>query len=283
MTILARLERRFGRFAIPNLTAFIIAGQVVLYVANALPAGQGPAATLDAIRLEPDKVVQGEYWRVITFLFDPPTSNALFAFFFWYLFYLMGTTLEAVWGAFRYNMFLAIGFVASVAMAFVFWVVVRTPGAIATNAFVESTVFLAFARLYPDFTLMIFFVLPVKIRWLALIAWSLLALNLLTGNWMTRLMILAAILNYLVFFGRDIWYQLKHGHRRMKFRAKTVRGTNRIVHECKICGLKSSDAPGMQFRYCSKCGGDYCYCPDHFGSHEHIASADGDQASAISA
>jgi hypothetical protein len=283
MTILARLERRFGRFAIPNLTAFIIAGQVVLYMANAFPAGQGPAATLDAIRLEPDKVVQGEYWRVITYLFDPPATNPLFAFFFWYLFYLMGTTLEAVWGAFRYNMFLAIGFLASIAMAFVFWFVFRVPGIAATNAFVQGTVFLAFARLYPDFTLMIFFVLPVKIRWLALIAWIWYGLSFLTGNWMTSLMIVASVLNYLLFFGRDIRYQLRHGHRRMQFRAKAVRGTNRIVHECKVCGVKSSEAPQMQFRYCSKCGGDFSYCPEHFGNHEHISSADGDHTSAISA
>jgi hypothetical protein len=274
MTLLDRLNRKFGRFGIPNLTLFLIIGQILLYVVNNLPAGQGQAPTLESIRLEPDMVMQGEVWRLITYLFDPPGMNVIFAFFFWYLFYLMGTTLETVWGTFRYNVFLGIGYIASVAMAFLSWYQFPQPGAAATNLFLETTVFLAFARLYPDFTLMLFFVLPVKIRWLALLTWIGLGYGLLFApDWMSRLMIVAAVSNYLVFFGRDIWLDVKHGHRRMQFRAKALKSRSQIMHECRVCGLNNKTAPLVQFRYCTKCDGDCCYCPEHLSNHEHIAAA----------
>jgi hypothetical protein len=94
----------------------------------------------------------------------------------------------------------------------------------------------------------------------------------LTGNWMTAMLILAAVLNYFVFFGRDIWQDIRHGQRRMRFRAKSVRGDMRMVHTCRVCGLSSNVAPQTPFRYCSQCGGEYCYCPEHVANHEHVAS-----------
>src|SRR6476659_2927587 len=144
MSFLARLEPKFGRFAVPNLTAVIIAGQVMMFVANAMPATAGHAPTIDSIRLEPDKVAQGEVWRLVTFVFDPPQTNLIFAFFGWYLFYLMGTTLENVWGTFRYNVFLGIGYLASIAMAFLTWLALGMSGEAASNIYLEGTVFLAF-------------------------------------------------------------------------------------------------------------------------------------------
>ena len=102
---------------------FLIAGQVLAYLGELRRRSQTAARRCsDGIRFEPDKVLQGEWWRLVTFLFDPPLDESdLFAFFFWYLFYLMGTTLEANWGAFRYNVYLLMGYVASIAMAFVAW------------------------------------------------------------------------------------------------------------------------------------------------------------------
>jgi hypothetical protein len=270
MTLLDRLNRRFGRFAIPNVTLLLIAGQVVLYVLAKMPGGNGQAVALDSIQLVPALVLKGEVWRLVTYLFQPPGDNVIFAFFFWYLFYLMGTALEGIWGAFRYNVFLGIGYIASVAAAFVAWFLFPSPSAYATNTFLQATVFFAFARFYPDFTILVFFVLPVKIRWLALIAWLGYGLMFVTGDWMTRLMVLAAVLNFLVFFGREIWQGIRHGQRRMQFRAKTRRVDGQIVHTCRVCGLSSKVSPQTAFRYCSQCGGEYCYCPDHLSNHEHV-------------
>lgn len=270
MSLLSRLDAKFGRYAVPNLTVFLIAGQVLVYVADSVPGGLQRAPVLENIRLMPDKVMQGEVWRLVTFVFDPPVTNPFFAFFFWYLFYLMGTTLEGVWGNFRYNVYLAIGYLASIAMATVFWFAFGLPGQTATNGFLYGSVFLAFARLYPDFELLLFFLLPVKIKWFALATWVWYAWSFMVGTWLNQALIVAAVLNYLLFFGRDIWRDAKHGHRRMKHQAKAIRSPTRIMHVCRVCGLTSEEAPHTQFRYCSQCDGECCYCPEHLEDHEHV-------------
>jgi hypothetical protein len=271
-----RLEAKYGRYAVPNLTMFLIVGQVLAYLANAAPGAAARGPLLGGILFEPDKVLAGQWWRVITFLFTPPPMNVLFAFFFWYLFYLFGTTLEANWGALRYNLYLLLGYVASVAMAFVAWFAAGVPGDAASNTFLYGTVFLAFARLYPDFELYIFFILPVKIRWLALLTWIVYGVTLVSAqDWMAPAMVVAATFNYLVFFGRDILQGMKHRHRRMQFQSRSLQGGNvrggpKMKHQCHVCGLSNVDEPRTQFRYCSECGGDYCYCPEHLANHEHV-------------
>ena len=270
MSLLSRLERRFGRFAVQNVTVILIVGQVFLYVAQIISPPNGGFNVLDNVRLYPAAVLNGEVWRLITFVFDPPLTDPIFVFFFWYLFYLMGTTLEAGWGTFRYNLFLLIGYLASVATAFAIYFAtgVNMP---ANNGFLYGTVFLAFARLYPDFVMYIFFILPVKIRWLALIQWFGYAYGFIFGDWMAKGMIAASVLNYFLFFGRDIWRDMKQGHRRMRHQARSLRGPQRLVHKCAVCGLTSDESPQTQFRYCSRCEGERCYCPEHLHNHEHVA------------
>jgi hypothetical protein len=272
--MLDRLERRFGRFAIVNVTAILIAGQVLLFMMHLMqgPAGENQYAN---VKLIPAAVFAGEVWRLITFLFVPPATSPIFLFFAWYLLYLFGTALEQYWGAFRYNVYLLIGYVANVSAAFLAWRLTGQPIP-ASNAFLFSTLFLAFARLNPDFTLLLFFILPIRIRWLALLMWLTLGWQLLTpsSSWMVRLLIVASVMNYLLFFGREHWRQLHQGQRRRAFQSKTVQAARRLVHECRICGNNSDQSPKTLFRYCSKCAGQCCYCPEHIGDHEHLLEPD---------
>jgi hypothetical protein len=275
MSIISRLDAKLGRFAIPNLTVILIVGQVFIYVAhqlNSVNPGQQGFDILDQISLNPDRILAGEYWRIITFLFAPPLKNLIFAVFFWYLFYLMGTTLEVTWGTFRYNLYLLIGYVSSIAAAFIVYFLHAPAGMDASNGFLYGTVFFAFARYFPDFVLYTMLVIPIRIRWLAMIQWGIYWFNFLSGPWMTKAMIFASVVNYLLFFGRDIWLSVKQGHRRTRFQARAMQGAQRIVHVCRRCGITSDDAPHMQFRYCSKCDGDACYCPAHLRDHEHVAA-----------
>ena len=260
----------------PNLTVVLIAGQVLVYGATYLAPqadqqGDIPqpndvlARKLDLVA---GQVLAGEVWRVVTFLFVPPITTLIFALFFWYLFYLMGTALEHTWGTFRYNVYLLVGYLATVAVSFI------TPEVPSTNAFLQGSVFLAFAYLYPNFELLLFFLLPVKVKWLALLTWIAYFLMIAAGGWMTRLVVSASICSFLLFFGGEILARMRSGHRRMTFQAARVAGTKKRVHRCTICGISSETEPKMDFRYCSKCTGALCYCPEHIRNHEHVTDAD---------
>ena len=270
MSLLNKLERQFGRFAIPNLSLLIVAGQVLAWGLY-LMAG----VNIERIALLPAAVRGGEVWRVVTFVFFPPTLsiNALaltFMAFGWYLFFLMGSALEHYWGTFRYNVFLGIGWCFTVAAACL------TPAAYATNYFFLLSVFLAFAYLNPDFEIYVLFILPVKIKWLALFQWFGYALLLAVGDWTIRLGVLAATANFLVFFAGDLVAQLRTGRRRMAHQARVAAARvdeTEARHVCRVCGRSDQSDPKLDFRYCSKCAGDECYCPEHIANHEHVTAA----------
>ena len=262
MQLLNKLERQFGKYAVPNVTLILIAAQVVVYVMTFTRR-----ELLNGMYLVPNLVLQGQVWRLISFLLVPPVNHPIFAFFFWYLFYLMGNSLENYWGAFRYNVYLLIGYVATVAASFLL------PSAVSSNAFLQASVFLAFAFLNPDFLLYIFFILPVKIKWLALITWITYGYILLFGSWISRYLILASILNYLFFFGSDIRERLRTGRRHMSSQAKGF-GRQELkqqaFHRCAVCGITDLTHPDMEFRYCMECAGSPGYCKEHLQSHEHV-------------
>jgi hypothetical protein len=269
MSLLSRLERALGRFAIPDLSLYLVLGQ--LAVLGFALLGH---FNVERIALRPEAVLAGEIWRPLTFVFVPPVTavsmtGAMFLAFGWYIFYLMGGALEQHWGVFRYNAFLFLGWVLTVVAAFV------TPGAYASNAYVAGTVFLAFAYLNPDFVMYIFFILPVKIKWLALLAWIGYGFTFITGTWSDRLMVLASVGNFLVFFSRDIVLSLRSGKRRMAWQAQSFGAQNNEReprHRCHVCGKTDVSHPQLDFRYCSKCAGDECYCAEHIFNHEHVVA-----------
>jgi ribosomal protein L37AE/L43A len=261
MSLLENLERKLRRYAVSNLTLYLILGQVMFFV-----FALSGRFILQRIVLIPALVMTGEWWRLITFLFIPPATNPIFAFFIWYLFYLMGNALENHWGAFRYNLFLLVGYVVTVAVSFIM------PLYPATNVFIGGSVFLAFAFLYPDFQLYLFFILPVKIKWLAVLTWIGYAYEILVGSWSTRMLVLASICNFLLFFGNDIWWRIKTGRRVMATQVKQFSRKQEAFHTCTTCGITDVSHPQMEFRYCSECGG-LGYCMNHIFNHEHRKAA----------
>jgi hypothetical protein len=260
-----RLERYLGWAVIPNLTVWIIAVQVCAYISLRVPMrGLDQGLMIDRLLLHPDRVLQGEWWRLLSFVFLPPFGNPLFDFFAFWLFYLMGTSLEAYWGTFRFNAFLWIWWLATVLAA----MLTQTS---ASNVGLNLSVFLAFAWLNPEFTMLIFFVLPVKIRYLAWLSWFLMVVTLVTGTGSARITTVASVLNFLIFFGGEIKDWVTTGTRRMQREAtKMTRREAPYRHKCAVCGLTDAAAPSVEFRYCSKCAGQLCYCSDHLRSHEHV-------------
>ena len=262
--MLSWLERRLGRFAIPRLTVMLVFGQGLLYVLTI-----GDPRRLHAFALDAGLVMKGQWWRLFTFLFYPPLTNPIFVFFALYIFYLMGSALEAQWGEFRYNAYIFIAYAATVAVAFL------VPDQRPTNAYIGGSVFLAFAYLYPDFTLYLFFLLPVKIKYLAWLTWLLYGVKLLFGTWLERVLVLAAVSNFLIFFGRDIWGRSRGAHRRMAGAARRIQDPAKPFHCCAVCGKSEKSHPQMDFRVCPECHGAPDYCADHIFDHEHIRGPDG--------
>ena len=264
MSLLDKLERTLRPYALPHVTIGLIVGQVyVLFMGYVRPDFVG------ALPLAAEKVLAGEWWRLFTFVFLPPAGHPLLAIFSWYLFYLMGTALELYWGTFRYNVFLLVGWVATVAAAFI------TPEYPATDAFLMGSVFLAFAFLNPEFELSLFFVLPVKIKWFALVTWCGYGVVLLFGpTWGIRLSMLASVCNFFLFFGKDVFLRMQGARRRMAMQAKQYATPPReYFHRCTVCGITDKTHPKMEFRYCSQCAGSLGYCMDHLRNHEHVTEA----------
>lgn len=259
MRLLEKLERKIGFIAIPQLTIILIAGQTLFFVMG-LMGNVSPAN----IMLSADAVMAGEYWRLLTFLFVPPATSPIFILFAWYLFYLMGSALEEHWGEFQYTIFILIAYLMTVAVSFL------VPGAYLTNSYIAGSVFLAFAFLFPDFELLIFFVLPVRIKWLALLTWLGYGYSIIFGSMPTRVMVIASIANFLLFFARDIITNIKYGKRRMESQIRNIPG-NKVtaLHRCTVCGIDNLSHPKEDFRYCVTCSKKSCYCQAHIRDHEH--------------
>jgi hypothetical protein len=262
MALLDKLDKKFRHVGIPHVTLYLVFGQSLVYVLSL--SGK---VDLTRIALIPVKVLEGEVWRLFTFLFMPPLTHPIFIVFALYLFYLMGTALENHWGVFRYNIFLLIVYIATVAVSFI------TPFSPSSNIFIGGSVFLAFAFLNPDFELALFFILPIKIKWLALLTWIGYFFQIAFGTWTSRLLVLASISNFLIFFGKDIFLLMRSHRWRMGRKVRKFATQNNPVHCCTICGITDKDDPTMEFRYCTKCAGTLCYCRDHIRNHEHITSA----------
>ena len=261
MKFLTRLERRFGRYAIHDLTKYLVGGQgLSLLLSLAKPAFLG------AMLLIPSAVMSGQWWRLLTFLLTPPSGNLIFAAFALYLLWFMGGALEAQWGAFRYNLYLLVGALMTIAAAFAF------PYYPASSGYLTGSIFLAFAALFPRYEIYLFFVLPVQVRWLALLTWLLYGFAFVTAGWTTRLLILAAVANFLLFFGKDLLHQVRFGHRRIRQQARTAADRDQPRHVCAVCGITDKSHREMDFRYCTKCEPPVAYCTEHLGSHEHRRS-----------
>ncbi len=268
MPFLDKLERALGRFAIPNLSLYLIVGQVFVLFASMLQLidpGKLMFAPILVTRL-------GEWWRIFSFMFMVPmpgdTLGFVFLAFGWYLFYLMGGALEHQWGTFRFNAFLFLSYALTVGLAFI------TPRAAVTNAFILGSVFIAFAYLNPDFELTLFFILPVKIKWLALLAIVLGAYRFAIGSLSIKLQTIAVVTTFLIFFGRDMLSTVRYRQRKMAKAAERAAAEDEPRHRCYVCGKTDKSHPELDFRYCSKCAGDQCYCPEHILNHAHVVAAD---------
>ena len=259
MKLLNRLERKFGDYAIPNLTLYLIALQGFTFVmAMARPDFVGK------LMLTHNRLFAGEWWRLLTVLFMPPATNVIFMLFYVYFYYFVGTTLEAQWGTFRYNVYILIGYLATILAALI-------PDARVTNLYLMESVFLAFAWLYPEYPILLFLILPVKVKWLGLAAWITYLIAFFSGGWDTKAEVAAGALNFAIFFHADLWQAVRTYPRRFKSQMAQARARDPKppMHVCAACGVSDQSDKKMEFRYCPLCTGTPAYCINHIHNHQH--------------
>lgn len=261
MKFIDRLEKRYRRFTFEHLTKKLMVGQIVCCIAAMLQP-----QLVQRLALVPSAVLEGEVWRVITFaiVLDPPTGavSALFLFFYFWLFWIMGNALENEWGKFRYNLYVLIALVLTFAAA---WI---TPNQPTNSSYVYMSIFLAFAYLYPDFEILMFLIIPVKMKWLALITWLFLAVGFVVGDLPAKCMILAGITNFGVFFGPEIVMKLVRKKRRMAMDAEAAIEAQQPFHTCEQCGATDRTHPDREFRYVPLDGQTRCVCLDCLGASQ---------------
>jgi hypothetical protein len=243
MRFLDKLESRFGRFAIPGLVQFVAGLQLLTFVIFTLLHPEGKAAYLNFLRLDGPLVLQGQVWRLLTYIFIPESLNLLWAIIGTMFLMWLGRGLEAAWGPFRLTLYFVSGMLAVALGSFVF-------GYSATGILLFQSLLLAFAVIYPNEEIMMFFIIPMKIKWIAwldVVFMVLLILRSPSDFWL----VLCVHLNFLVTFGPSFLQQQKHmakvGLRRAAYDAASNSGAG-FFHQCSVCQKTEVDDSKLEFR-----------------------------------
>ena len=266
---------RHPRFGVPNLMLYI----VIISLAVWLLSIMDPSKTLMSFFVfSPERILKGEVWRLVSFIFVPQ-SLSFWELLFFYFDYWIGNVLEKEWGTPRFNIFLISGVLLTAVSGFIIYFITKQSIAV-TTYFIYLSMFFSFATLFPDVQVLFMFIIPIKVKWLAYLDAAFFLLSMLTQSFPFNLLPLVAVLNYLVFFGDDLFSSLRSN--KARYNKTTVnfnREKQKIKYEqknasytkkCAVCGRTDTDYPDLEFRYCSRCAGYHCFCQDHINNHIHF-------------
>ena len=288
MRFIDKPERKYGRYGIENMTMYIIISYVLGYALMYINPG-----ALSMLSLNVTKILQGQVWRLITWIVYPPSTSSplwfVIAILFFY--YPISASLEHTWGKFKFTLYILSGMIFTVIAAFILHFVMGgvldgLGGIIFSTYYISLSIFLAYSLTYPDMTVLLMFVIPIKMKWMSIVYAAIVIYDVaryfMNGAWFMALPIIASLLNFVIFFlgTRDFnRYNPKEIHRKNEFR-RAVNGGSKTVpfpgnsnavtkHKCAVCGRTEKDDPNLEFRFCSKCNGNYEYCQDHLYTHIH--------------
>lgn len=280
---MSKFEKRFGKYAISNLSLILILCYVVGYFIELVNAD-----LLLYLTLNPYAILHGQIWRIFTWIIIPPSSLDPFTIIMLLFYYNIGTSLERTWGTYRYNVYLLSGMLFTVLGSFVWLAIEYFVGGPVMNLsyistiaslyfstyYINMSIFLAFAATFPEVQVLLMFIIPVKVKWLGILYGLVLVYDFLfAGSLVTRIAIASSLLSFVIFFFTSrshIHMSPKQMKRRAEFKQDIRRNSRVTKHKCAICGQTEDDDPGLEFRFCSKCNGNYEYCQQHLFTHTHV-------------
>lgn len=272
---------RHPNFGFSNLMMYIVAGNIAVYI---LAMMDTTGMFLLNLSFDYNMIMKGQIWRLITFIFVPSTSS-LFSFALsLYFYYFIGNILEKVWGTAKFNLYYLFGVILSAAYGMIVGALMNVGYIGITSFYINMAMFFAYATFYPDNIVLFFFVIPMKIKYLAYIDAAMFAITIFFNPFPFNLLPIIAILNYLIFCYSELSYYISRNRRNhstaraarsVKFhqaakKAARADENKPYRHKCAVCGRTDTDYPELQFRYCSRCEGYHCFCEDHINNHIHF-------------
>ena len=274
---------RHPRFGIPKLMLWLSIATAAVYVISLMDRS---GLFQSWLFFYPSRILRGEIWRLVSWVVLP-SSGSIWLLISLYFYYFIGTTLESVWGAGRFTSFYLLGVVLHIVLGFAVYFISGLT-LLLHPYYLNMSMFFAFAVLFPEQRVLLFFFIPIKVKWLAIADAVIIFLpairQAVTGDWLVLLMPVVSVVSFLLFCGPDLAALLRRsGAGRasnvVSFRkaaraagagrpGKTAQGGYR--HKCSVCGRTDADHPELEFRYCSLCAGYHCFCSDHINSHVHF-------------
>lgn len=294
-----KMERKIGKYAIPNLIIWLIGAYVIGFMLALVAPNM-----LSYLNFQPAYILHGQVWRLVTWIFQPTDTNVLFMIIMMFFYFQLGRELERTWGTFRFNVYIFGGIIMTAIGGIIAYLVIyllmgsgaalmasSLMGGLVSTTYINMSIFLAFAVMYPNMQVMLYFIIPIKMKWMAYVYIAVMGYNLVStyvrmsainksmAGFMVAIMLITmvmSLLNFLIFFlsTRNLKrVSPKEIHRRQVYRAQTREprpGSGITKHKCAVCGRTELDDPTLEFRFCSKCDGNYEYCQEHLFTHQHI-------------
>ncbi len=297
---MSNFEKKFGKYAIKNLSLILIMCYACGYLMKWINPG-----FFTYLYLNPYEIIHHfQIWRLVTWLIVPPDSFDFWTLLMLYFYYSIGTSLERTWETYRYNVYIFSGILFTAAGAFILYGVSSLLGAqslglwmtvdgyityptMFSTYYVNMSIFLAYAATFPDYEVLLFFILPIKVKFLGIIYGAMLVYQFIVGygtssalfyyNLGIRFVITASLLNFVVFFftsrkkvRRGPIKIIRQQVVKQQLRHETKKSSGITRHKCAVCGRTDETNPELEFRFCSKCNGNYEYCQEHLFTHTHV-------------
>lgn len=298
---MSNFEKKFGKYAIKNLSLILIMCYACGYLMKWINPG-----FFTYLYLNPYEIIHHfQIWRLLTWLIVPPDSFDFWTLLMLYFYYSIGTSLERTWGTYRYNVYIFSGILFTAAGAFILYGISSLLGAqslglwmtvdgyityptMFSTYYVNMSIFLAYAATFPDYEVLLFFILPIKVKFLGIIYGAMLVYQFIVGygtnsalfyyNLGIRFVITASLLNFVVFFFTSrrkvrrgpIRITRQQAAKQQSYRHEAKKSSSITRHKCAVCGRTDETNPELEFRFCSKCNGNYEYCQEHLFTHTHV-------------